>query len=258
MDVLTPLQERIARGFVDEQAAERHHLVVYLSGAHAYGFPSPDSDLDLKCVHVAPTRGLVGLHPDEAGAEHMLVREGVEIDYGSNEVGAVLRGAIKGNGNFLERLLGELVVAADDARLASLRPLVRAALCRRTQRHYLGFASSQERAAMASPTAKRVLYVLRTASTGVHLLRTGELVTDLNRLVDEMQLGAARELIAIKQAGEKTPLDGAALERWRGEMTRMMAMLGTAREGSVLPEDAPETAVAAIDAWLREVRRELW
>jgi hypothetical protein len=31
-----------------------------LSGAHAYGFPSPDSDLDLKAIHVAKTADLLG------------------------------------------------------------------------------------------------------------------------------------------------------------------------------------------------------
>ena len=30
-------------------------MVVLLSGAHAYGFPSPDSDLDLKAIHLADT-----------------------------------------------------------------------------------------------------------------------------------------------------------------------------------------------------------
>jgi predicted nucleotidyltransferase len=258
IDILTDTQRRVADAFVAEQAAARHHLVVYLSGAHAYGFPSPDSDLDLKCIHVAPTAALVGLAPDEGGAEILRVIDGVEIDYGSNEVGAALRGAIKGNGNFLERILGELVIAADDARLAALRPRVQAALSRRAQRHYLGFATSQRRLAEESPTAKRVLYVLRTAATGLHLLRTGELVTDLRRLLDELDLDAARELIAIKQAGEQTPLDAAQLARWRGEMTRLMSALAAADATSVLPAEPSDDAVAAIDAWLRDVRRALW
>src|SRR5262249_8225991 len=116
-NLLSDAQASVARGFVAEQAAARHHLVVYLSGSDAYGFPSPDSDLDLKCVHVAPTRALVGLHPDEGSAERMEMREGVEIDYGSNELGAVLLGVLRGNGNYLERLLGELALAADEARL---------------------------------------------------------------------------------------------------------------------------------------------
>ena len=68
------------RTYVAARAAERHHLVVYLSGAHAYGFPSPDSDFDIKCVHVAPTRDLVGLAPREGGADTIEIIDGVEID----------------------------------------------------------------------------------------------------------------------------------------------------------------------------------
>jgi RNA repair pathway DNA polymerase beta family len=50
-DLLTEHQARVADRVLDEEATRREHLVVSLSGAHAYGFPSPDSDLDLKCVH---------------------------------------------------------------------------------------------------------------------------------------------------------------------------------------------------------------
>ena len=257
-DVLTQTQSLAARGFLAEQSLLRRHVVVYLSGAHAYGFPSPDSDLDLKCIHVAPTRELVGMFPSEGGAESMVVRDGVEIDYGSNELGGVLRGVIKGNGNFLERILGELVLDADYPRLAELRPLVKASLSRRVQRHYAGFARSQLEAAEKSATAKRVLYVLRTALTGTHLLRTGELVTDLTELIDGHGLGEARELIAIKQRGEKTALAGDELARWRGEMDRVLAGLDAAAEGSRLPEEPPQRAVAALDGWLLEVRQAEW
>ena len=120
-DVVTPHQAAVAQAYLAERARERHHLVVYLSGAHAYGFPSPDSDLDLKCVHVAPTAALVGLARADGGAEAMTVIDGVEVDYGSNELGDVLRGVLAGNGNYLERLLGPLVLACDDPLLAAVR-----------------------------------------------------------------------------------------------------------------------------------------
>jgi uncharacterized protein len=257
-DVLSQTQSLAARGFLAEQSLLRSHVVVYLSGAHAYGFPSPDSDLDLKCIHVAPTRELVGLFPSEGGAESMVVRDGVEIDYGSNELGPVVRGVLKGNGNYLERILGELVLDADYPRLAELRPLVQAALSRRVHRHYAGFAHSQLEAAEKSPTAKRVLYVLRTALTGIHLLESRELVTDLTMLMDRHGLAAARELIAVKQRGEKVALAGDELERWRGELIRVLAALDEAVTRSPLPDEPAPKAVAALDDWLLEVRRAEW
>jgi uncharacterized protein len=246
----------VIRAYVARQAEHRHHLVVYLSGAHAYGFPSPDSDFDLKCVHVAPTADLVGLTPRPGGAERIEDVDGIEIDYGSNEVGAVLRGALRGNGNYLERLLGDLVIA-EDPRLADLRPRLRRTLSKLAFHHYVGFARSQLKAALAMqpPPAKKVLYVLRTAMTGVHLLRTGELVTDLTRLLDRYDLGAARELIELKRAGERDALADDAWARWRPELDRVMATLGEAHAASALPAEPPDAAVDDIEAWLVELRR---
>jgi uncharacterized protein len=36
-------------------------LFVTISGAHLYGFPSPDSDYDLRGVHLLPLEEVVGL-----------------------------------------------------------------------------------------------------------------------------------------------------------------------------------------------------
>ena len=116
---LTPHQVEVARAYLARQAAQRHHVVIYLSGAHAYGFPSPDSDLDLKCVHLAPTAALVGLTPPVDDNDEIVVEHGVELDYGSNELGPVLRGCIKGNGNYLERLLGRAVLGGDERDVAA-------------------------------------------------------------------------------------------------------------------------------------------
>ncbi len=256
-DVLTDHQAATARAYLAARADERHHLVVYLSGAHAYGFPSPDSDLDLKAVHVAPTGALVGLGPEPGPVERMIVIDGVELDYSSNELGDVLRGVLKGNGNYLERVLGDLVLAVDEPRLTSLRPLARAALSRRVVRHYGGFATSQRLAALAKPTAKKVLYVLRTARTGLHLLRTGELVTDLTALAPSYG-PAIDDLLARKRTGERSTLDGGELARWQTVMASALDELDRAVATSVLPEEPPAAAIADLDAWLRATRKACW
>jgi predicted nucleotidyltransferase len=262
--VTTPTTAAVIRAYVDREARARRHLVVYLSGAHAYGFPSPDSDFDLKCVHVAPTADLVRLVPGEGGAErieHVPDPAGgapIEVDYGSNELGAVLRGALRGNGNFLERLLGACVIAEDAPRMATLRPLLRASVSRLAFRHYAGFHRSQVQAALAAPppAAKKVLYALRTALTGAHLLRTGEVETDLSRLCEPYGFAAAHELIAAKRAGERVPLAPEVWTRWRGELDRATAALEDAHRASPLPTTPSDDVVAAVDAWLVDVRRE--
>nr|HEX4318379.1 nucleotidyltransferase domain-containing protein [Kofleriaceae bacterium] len=251
--VLTADQARVAHTFVAARAAERRHLVVYLSGAHAYGFPSPDSDLDLKCVHVAPTADLVGLTglPDDP-PDRIEIVEGVELDYGSNELAAVLRGALKGNGNFLERILGDLALHADPA-LAAAREVVRPILSRRVARHYGGFANSQLVLFDAKPTAKRALYVLRTAGTGRCLLARGELVTDVNRLADFVPPEIA-ELIAVKRVAEQQQLDAAQVAAWRPRLAAAIGAVFAEVRASILPPEPPPDAVAALDAWLRALR----
>jgi hypothetical protein len=255
--VLTANQREVARTYIAARETERAHLVVYLSGAHAYGFPSPDSDLDLKCVHIAPTAQIVGLGPVEEPGDRINVVDGVELDYGSNELAPVLRGILKGNGNYLERILGELVLGGDAGLLAEARRVVAPVLSRRAGRHYGGFATSQLRRFDEKPTAKRALYVLRTAATGRHLLAHGEVVTDVARLGPFVPR-ELDELIAIKRQGEGQVLAPEHVPAWRVRLVAAIAAIDDAGSTSVLPPDPPPDAVAALDQWLREVRRTRW
>ena len=254
---LSDHQGEVARRFIEARERERAHLVVYLSGAHAYGFPSPDSDLDLKCVHVAGTRELVGLVPYEEPKDVIEVVEGVELDYGSNELSPVLRGAIKGNGNFLERILGELVLGGDRALLDEARAVVKPLLSRRVAKHYGGFAASQLKAFDQKPSAKRALYVLRTAATGRCMLARGEVVTDVARLGDFVPR-EIDELLAIKRTGERQELARDHAQAWRTRLVEAIDAVDAAWPSSVLPEHPPQSAIDAVDAWLRGVRKKFW
>ena len=255
MEFLSDQQREVAERVIAEEEARRRHLVVALSGAHAYGFPSPDSDLDLKAIHIEPTRHLLGLDDPREAFDRMEVLDGVEIDYTSNELRGVLAGILAGNGNYLERILGALILHTSPEH-AELRQLVPEALSRRVHRHYRGFAASQRKAfeQAEQPTAKKLLYVLRTALTGVHLLRTGELRVDLTTVADEYGYGDARELIAAKLAGERTVLAEADRTRWSARLDRLFALLEEARDASVLPEEPPENATARLDWWLIDIR----
>ena len=255
--VLTEKQAQTARGFLAARATERNHLVIYLSGAHAYGFPSPDSDLDLKCVHVAPTSELVGLAQVDEARDRLEIVDGVELDYGSNELAPALRGAIKGNGNFLERLFGDLVLGGDPGLLAEARAVVKPVLSRRVARHYGGFATSQLLAFDAKSTAKRALYVLRTAATGRALLASGEIITDVARLTAFVppEIG---ELIEVKRKAERQELEGAAVIAWRARLAAAIEAINAAVPASILSADPPPAAVEAIDGWLRDVRKRFW
>ncbi|WP_394830622.1 nucleotidyltransferase domain-containing protein [Pendulispora rubella] len=255
-DVLAALDEaqrRVMTNVLAEEESRREHVVVLLSGAHAYGFPSPDSDLDLKAIHVARTEDLLGLEAPPPTVDRAEFIDGVEIDYTSNELAHALFGILAGNGNFIERVLGRMI-AHESPLLAQLRPIVRGALSRRVHRHYRGFALNQRRFLEKEPTTKKLLYVLRTTLTGIHLLATGELDADLTRLMARYDLSEAQALVEHKRSGERVGVDMALLDAWQPRIDTLFQKLDTVRDTSPLPEEPSNTE--EIRSWLLRVRKE--
>lgn len=251
-DVLTKEQRAVMSRVLAEEEARREHLVAYLSGAHAYGFPSPDSDLDLKAIHIAPTVDLLGFEVPSPTVDRAEIVDGVEIDYTSNELSHALAGILNGNGNFLERVLGRMV-AHESKLLAELRPLVLRSLSRRVHRHYRGFALNQLRFAEKEPTAKKLLYVLRTSLTGIHLLETGELEADVTRLLEPYGLTDAGALVERKRAGERVGIDPELLASWRPRIDALFVRLDASVERSPLPAEPRNEG--ELREWLLSVRK---
>jgi hypothetical protein len=250
--MLTQHQQKVMQRVLEEEQARREHVVVYLSGAHAYGFPSPDSDLDLKAIHVARTEDLLGLDTPVPTADRAEVIDGVEIDYTSNELSHALTGMLSGNGNFLERVLGRMSVLRSPL-LDELRALAQGSLSRRVHRHYRGFAKNQLHFLQVEPTAKKLLYVLRTTLTGIHLLETGALEPDLTQTMNAYGVADTAALIERKRAGERVGLDPELLDLWRPRIDALLARLDAARERSLLPEEPRNER--EIRQWLLHVRR---
>jgi predicted nucleotidyltransferase len=104
-------------------------LFATISGAHLYGFPSPDSDFDLRGAHVLPVEKVVGLEVgDETVEQEMIVPpdtssslrppspqsgEGagaLEMDIVSHDVRKFFSLLLKKNGYVLEQLFSPLIV----------------------------------------------------------------------------------------------------------------------------------------------------
>lgn len=252
----TAHQSVVVSKVLAEESAKRAHLVVSLSGAHAYGFPSPDSDFDLKAIHMVPTRELLGLGSEPKPAERLEVIEGVEVDYSSNELQHVLKGVLHGNGNYIERILGHLQLQVDEE-LQSLKPLVKASLSRNVYRHYSGFARQQlkEWEKTSFKVAKKLLYVVRTTMTGLHVLSTGEVVTDVTMLINDYGLIGISDLIEQKRLGEMSELPEPLAAEWRGRVDGFFQRLDAALEKSPLPSEPAPSVVADLERWLLELRR---
>src|SRR5437870_9789364 len=81
-----------------------------ISGAHLYGFPSPDSYFDLRGAHVLPLEKVVGLDVRDDTVEDSRVIEGLEMDIVSHDVRKFFGLLIKKNGYVLEQLFSPLIV----------------------------------------------------------------------------------------------------------------------------------------------------
>src|SRR5918993_60303 len=124
-------------------AAQPHPLLfVTISGAHLYGFPSPDSDYDLRGVHVLNVADVVGLLPARETVESSGMRDGLEIDLVTHDVKKFMALMLKKNGYVLEQLLSPLVVHTTPAH-EELKAISADCITKHHAHHYLGFAETQ-------------------------------------------------------------------------------------------------------------------
>jgi uncharacterized protein len=233
-------------------------LFATVSGAHLYGFASPDSDYDLRGVHVLPVREVVGLEPGRETIEDAAMRDGLELDLVTHDIKKFFGLLLKKNGYVLEQLYSPLVVQTTPEH-AELMGIARDCVTRRHVHHYQGFASTQWQLFQGErpPRVKPLLYVYRVLLTGIHLLRTGEVEANLARLNVAFGLPYVDELIARKRAGtERETLPEADLAFHEREYIRLRAELEAAAAASALPE-AP-TAKPALNDLLVRVRLGVW
>src|SRR5262249_17334126 len=81
-----------------------------ISGAHLYGFPSPDSDYDLRGCHVLPVPEVVGLDPGRETIESSKTEDGLEVDLVTHDARKFFGLLLRKNGYVLEQLYSPLVV----------------------------------------------------------------------------------------------------------------------------------------------------
>jgi predicted nucleotidyltransferase len=227
-------------------------LFATVSGAHLYGFPSPDSDWDLRGVHVLPPAEVVGLKegPDTLTIEEM--RGDLELDLVTHDVKKFFGLLLRRNGYVLEQLFSPLIVVTTPAH-AELKTIARGCVTRHHNHHYLGFAQTQwDLFAKESPRrVKPLLYVYRVLLTGIHLMRTGVIEANLVTLNADARLPQIPDLVARKLAGpERATLDEDDVAFHEAEIGRLRRALEDAGAASTLAEE-PSARPALHDLLVR-------
>jgi uncharacterized protein len=227
-------------------------VFVTISGAHLYGFPSPDSDFDLRGVHLLPLTDVVGLKAGLETVEKSGIHDGLEIDLVTHDARKFFGLLLKKNGYVLEQVLSPLVVHTTPEHV-ELKEIAKNCVTRHHAHHYLGFADTQWKLFQKEdpPHVKPLLYVYRVLLTGIHLMRTGEVQANLGRLNENFKLAYIPELIDRKVGGtEKGRLEKADLGFHQREFERLRAELDQAYQECKLPE-APSGVAALHDLLVR-------
>lgn len=244
------------RPLIDSYLRKHPHplLFVTISGAHLYGFESPDSDYDLRGAHVTPVRELLRLDPPAETLEVMDKDAPVEIDLVSHDVLKYFKLLLGRNGYVLEQVYSPLVVHTTPE-FEELRAIARGVITRHHRHHYRGFAENQWELVTRTPTVKGLLYTHRVLLAGTHLMRTGEVEANLATLNQTFRLPYIDDLIARKRRGaEKQTLPQAELTFHEQEFTRLRSDLEAASAASHLPETPHASCRAALEDLLLRVR----
>ena len=243
MDIDIDLRQVVAR--------QPHPLLfVTISGAHLYGFPSADSDYDLRGVHVLPAADMLGLGTPRETVEYARKPQApgdIEMDLVTHDVRKFMLLMLKRNGYVLEQLYSPLVVHTTPEH-EELKALGRGCITRHHVHHYLGFARTQwDLFEKESPRrVKPLLYAYRVLLTGIHLMQTGEVEANLPRLNERFRLPFIGELVARKaEGGERGGLRDVNVDFHKREYQRLIAELAQAGEASTLPDrPAPSDAMS--------------
>ncbi len=229
-----------------------------ISGAHLYGFESPDSDVDLRGAFVAPEATRLGVSAPEETVSLMSDESGVELDWVAHDITKCLRLIARGSGEVMEQVLSPIVLETSPWH-PELQDLTQACLTRSLYRHYAGFFHSRRQLLEGpAPTVKVLLYAYRAVLTGVHVLRTGELIAHLPTLLEAYPQAGVPELIQRKRTGaEKGVLDNGEAASHTAALDRLEAALSEAAAQSALPPPITSTTPTyrRINDYLIRIRR---
>lgn len=112
-------------------------LFATISGGHLYGFPSPDSDVDLRGVHLLPLEQIVGLIPGAETIERSSQEHGLDADVVTHDLKKFIGLMLRPNGYVLEQLFSPLIVQSGPEH-EELKKLAPSCITRRHVHHYRG------------------------------------------------------------------------------------------------------------------------
>jgi predicted nucleotidyltransferase len=245
---LLPLSHDALESFGASVVAPGRMVFSSISGSHLYGFPSKDSDIDLRGTYVAPLRSVVSLRNLVETREVNSTIDGVLVESVFHEVAKYFRLLVRGNGYVIEQILSPIGIARSKE-FAQLQRLAPRFMTKKTVLgHYSGFSASQLSLVRRHPhkEVKIILYAFRVLMTGINALRTRQIEANIVELNKTFQFDFIDQLVNMKIARENSPLRdaGHSVDWYVAKAEELRGTLVAEAAASDLP---PETDSASID-----------
>ncbi|MFA6006051.1 MAG: nucleotidyltransferase domain-containing protein [Patescibacteria group bacterium] len=164
-----------------EQGFNVRVLFAGISGSHMWGLETPESDIDVRGIYVAPLKQVLALH---SGADTIEATWG-NVDIQFYEVKKAFNMLNNNNGNLIELILSPTVFW--DSKEVDWPKIAKSYIVKKLYRHYKGYYHSQRERASRNRGGKALLYTYREIMQGIWLMRKGELVHNFHELKNRFE-----------------------------------------------------------------------
>jgi uncharacterized protein len=193
------------------QLEQEHNIRILLaceSGSRAWGFPSPDSDYDVRFIYAHPEDWYLGIH-EKADVVELPVNEVLDIN--GWDLRKALRLAAKSNAVVFEWMQSPILYRHSEDFLSGFRELAPGCFSPiAAMHHYLSMAKKKYEECLADEDVKlkRYMYCLRAVLSGLWIAHRKsippmELVPLLDEMPDANLRQKVMELVQLKATKEE-------------------------------------------------------
>jgi len=171
-----------------------------ISGSHLYGFESEDSDVDYRGTFVVNTNQLLGIRKPLDVIELKIGENDIVLFELKKEIGL----ALNSNCNVLEHINANQIFNL--AAFVEFRQIINNSFGKRglyDSYHGLAEFNYKKFILQGRNTVKKYLYVFRALMAGIHILQTGRIEANVEKLNAYFKLQSIKTLIKHKQMGKE-------------------------------------------------------
>jgi predicted nucleotidyltransferase len=188
-------------------------LLACETGSRAWGFPSPDSDFDVRLIYAHPKDWYLNLQDQKDSIE--IMQEENELDFSGWDLRKTLRLLWKSNPPLLERIQSPIIYQAEEGFKKEILELTQTCYSRiATLHHYLSMAKKtfSEVNGKQEYKLKKLFYALRTATASRWILEKSEMPPiEFQQLLaglglESSLLNQIRQLISLKATASESYL----------------------------------------------------